>query len=167
MSVGKHATSAVARVLGLSRSNLLAKERLRRGLPPLSHKRVCRVMKSRATLLERHTGKQARMHDGKVITLKSDLRWCSDAFEILCWNGERGQVAFALDCSDREAIGFVATSGATAYKTRAFGTALGFVVCNTQSYSPESNDTTEAFVKTFKRDYFYLNELRSAVHVLP
>lgn len=219
MSAGKHATAAIARVLGVSRSNLLAKprrraatralgtssddaliaelrpivakrgsygyrrvaallskQRLRRGLPPVNHKRVYRVMKSRAMLLERHTGKPTRTHDGEIITLKSDLRWCSDAFEIRCWNGERVQVAFALDCCDREAIGFVATSGAitgemirdlmlgsvetrfgagtkalphriqwlsdngppyTAHETRAFGSELGFVVCNTPSYSPE------------------------------
>ena len=46
------------------------------------------------------------------MTLKSNLRFCSDAFEIRCWNGERVQVAFSLDCHDREAMRFVATSGA-------------------------------------------------------
>ena len=42
--------------------------------------------------------------DGVIITLKSKLRWCSDSFEIRCWNGERIQVAFSLDCCDREAM---------------------------------------------------------------
>src|SRR5215210_2423156 len=42
---------------------------------------------------------------------RSDLRWCSDAFEIGCDNGERVRVAFALDCCDREAMSFVATTG--------------------------------------------------------
>ncbi len=36
------------------------------------------------------------------------MRWCSDAFEIACWNGEIVQVGFALDCCDREALAFVA-----------------------------------------------------------
>ena len=41
----------------------------------------------------------------------SDLRWCSDAFEVACDNGERVRVAFALDCCDREAMSYVATTG--------------------------------------------------------
>src|SRR6476469_5888010 len=50
--------------------------------------------------------------DGKVMTLKSNLRWCSDSFEIRCWSGEKIQVAFSLDCCDREAMRYVATTGA-------------------------------------------------------
>lgn len=46
---------------------------------------------------------------GKVMTLHSNTRWCSDAFEIKCFNGEKVYVAFSLDCCDREAIHFVAT----------------------------------------------------------
>ena len=58
-----------------------------------------------------HTGKSTRTHDGVIITLRSNLRWCSDGFEIRCWNGERVQVAFSLDCCDREVMSYVATSG--------------------------------------------------------
>jgi putative transposase len=54
----------------------------------------------------------------------------------------------------------------TAHETRSFGAELGFVVCNTPSYLPESSGMAEAFVKTFKRDYVYLHELRSTEHVL-
>ena len=54
----------------------------------------------------------------------------------------------------------------TAGETRAFGRSLGFLVVNTPSYSPESNGVAEAFVKTFKRDYVYVNELFTAEHVL-
>ncbi|NNC15234.1 hypothetical protein HJC22_05725 [Corallococcus exiguus] len=43
--------------------------------------------------------------------LKSHLRWCSDAFEIRWWIGERVTVVFALACCDREAMRFVATTG--------------------------------------------------------
>jgi len=41
-----------------------------------------------------------------------DTRWCSDVFEIGCDNGEKVRIAFALDCCDREAISWVATTGA-------------------------------------------------------
>lgn len=76
-------------------------------------------MKRAGLLLAKHTGKPQRPHDGKVVTLKSDLRWCSDSFEIRCWSGERVQVAFSLDCCDREAIAWVARDVAlTGYEIR-------------------------------------------------
>lgn len=74
----------------------------------LNHKRTYRVMKAAGLLLPRYTGRVSRAHDGKVITPRSDMRWCSDSFEIRCWSGERLYVAFALDCCDREVIGWVA-----------------------------------------------------------
>lgn len=74
----------------------------------VNHKRIYRLMRRHQLLLPRYGPKPQRPHDGKVITLKSDLRWCSDAFEIRCWNGERVHVAFSLDCCDREAISWVA-----------------------------------------------------------
>jgi putative transposase len=42
------------------------------------------------------------------MTLHSNTRWCSDGFELHCFNGEKVCVAFSLDCKDREAICFVA-----------------------------------------------------------
>lgn len=78
------------------------------GADRVNHKRVYRVMKAANLLLARYACKPELAHDGKVITLASDLRWCSDMFEIRCWNGERVHVAFALDCCDREVIGWVA-----------------------------------------------------------
>ena len=63
-------------------------------------------------LLTRYTGRpHTRSHDGKVVTLRSNLRWCSDVFEIPCWNGETVRVVFSLDCCDREVLSYVATSG--------------------------------------------------------
>lgn len=59
----------------------------------------------------RHTGKGRQVpQQGKVITLKSNQRWCSDGFEIPCWNGEVVRAAFGLDSCDREAISWVATT---------------------------------------------------------
>ncbi|CAM3328890.1 hypothetical protein COSO111634_11810 [Corallococcus soli] len=54
----------------------------------------------------------------------------------------------------------------TAKDTRDFGLALGRRECTTPSYSPQSNGMAETFAKTFKRNYVYVNELRSAAHVL-
>ncbi len=45
--------------------------------------------------------KLSRTHTGKVMTLKSNLRWCSDGFSILCDNGDQVYVAFSLDTCDR------------------------------------------------------------------
>ena len=63
-------------------------------------------------MLQRHTGDgEERRHDGRVAVDRPDTRWCSDGFEIGCDNGERVRIAFALDCCDREAISWVATTG--------------------------------------------------------
>ncbi|MDE4562416.1 IS3 family transposase [Sinorhizobium meliloti SM11] len=74
-------------------------------------KRVYRVMKLHNLLLVRHTGAaDDRLHDGQVAVERSNIRWCSDGFEIGCDNKEKVRVAFALDCCDREAIAHVATT---------------------------------------------------------
>lgn len=179
--------------------------RLNREKPtaPVNHKRVYRLMKRSSLLLPKYGVHSDRRHDGKVITLASDLRWCSDSFEVRCWSGERVHVAFALDCCDREAIAWVAADRHldgtdirdlmaqavearfggthtphpvewlsdngppyTANETRSFGAASGLLVRNTPAYSPESNGMSEAFVKTFKRDYVYLSDVATARDVL-
>jgi len=81
------------------------------GRPRVNHKRIYRIMRSNRLLLPRYHGRRERSHDGVVITLKSNLRWCSDVFTIRCWNGEAVQVLFSLDCCDREVMGWLATSG--------------------------------------------------------
>lgn len=74
-------------------------------------KRVYRVMKVHGMLLQRYTGAiDTRRHDGRVAVEQSNLRWCSDGFEIGCDNKEKVRVAFALDCCDREAIAHIATT---------------------------------------------------------
>lgn len=74
-------------------------------------KRVYRVMNLHNLLLLRHTGAaDDRLHDGQVAVERSNIRWCSDGFEIGCDNKEKVRVAFALDCCDREAIAHVATT---------------------------------------------------------
>jgi transposase InsO family protein len=81
------------------------------GKPLVNHKRIYRIMKMNNLLLQRHTGRAIRIHDGRVVMLHSKRRWCSDAFEIACWNGDRIRVAFSMDCCDREIMSYVATTG--------------------------------------------------------
>lgn len=90
---------------------ILRRKALDEGRQPPNHKRVYRVMKEHGLLLQRHAGGSERRHDGRIAGARSDLRWCSDAFEIGCENGERVRGAFALDCCDREAMSYVATTG--------------------------------------------------------
>ena len=74
-------------------------------------KRIYRVMKAHGLLLQRHSGRgEERRHEGRVAVDVRNTRWCSDGLEIGCENGEKVRVAFALDCCDREAMGYVATT---------------------------------------------------------
>jgi putative transposase len=91
---------------------LIRRRRQRQGGGAVNVKRVYRIMKVHGLLLERHTGTgEERRHDGRVAVDRPDTRWCSDGFEIGCDNGERVRIAFTLDCCDREAISWVATTG--------------------------------------------------------
>lgn len=89
---------------------ILRRAAIAEGQDSPNHKRVYRVMKVHGLLLQRHAGGDERRHDGRIAVDRSNLRWCSDGFELGCGNGEKVRVAFALDCCDREAIGFVATT---------------------------------------------------------
>jgi len=197
--VDKRPTYGYRRIAALLRRQLRAA-----GEPEVNAKRVYRLMKKHGLLLERHTGRRRpREHDGQVATIRSNCRWCSDTLEFACWNGEVVRVAFALDCHDREAISWVATTAGisgemirdmmvrcveqrfgtlraphpvqwlsdngsifAAHRTIEIALALGLAPCFTPVESPESNGMAEAFVKTFKRDYVYLNRLDTAESVL-
>jgi transposase InsO family protein len=161
-------------------------------------------MKENQLLLAKYPKRPTRVHDGKIVTLASNMRWCSDGFTIPCDNGERVHVAFSLDTCDREAMRYVASTKGidgemirdlmaetmeyrfgqvnklprpiqwlsdngpcyVARKTVQFGRELGFEVCTTRPYSPESNGMAEAFVKTVKRDYVWFGDLSSAIAVM-
>ena len=81
------------------------------GQSRVNHKRIYRIMKMNHLLLQKHTGRPIRSHEGTIITLQSNMRWCSDIFEIACENKERIRVAFAMDCCYREILSYVATTG--------------------------------------------------------
>lgn len=168
-------------------------------------KRILRVMQMNRLVLNKSGTRKERLHLGQVITMKSNVRYCSDIFEIQCWDGGKVRVAFSIDCHDREAMSFVAYprplshrdiinlmdqtvthrfgeaierlpcpiqwlsdqgSQYTALETKLYGEEWGFEVVTTPAYSPESNGMAEAFVKLFKRDYVYANELWTTDSVL-
>ena len=174
-------------------------------LTQVNPKRIYRIMRqSQLLLTQAEPLKNDRTHDGQVAVSVSNSRWCSDGFEIKCWNGEKVRVIFSLDCCDREVMSYVATTTGIssdmvcnvlvqsmekrfgvvnglphpiewltdngscyiAKSTRQFAHALGFRICTTPIRSPQSNGMAEAFVKTFKRDYVYLNDVPDAETVL-
>lgn len=91
------------RVTGILRMKRSLEDR-----PLVNEKRIYRLMAMDGLLLRKPVNRPQRPHEGKVITLKSDTRYCSDIFEFKCDDGQEIHVAFSLDCHDREAISFVA-----------------------------------------------------------
>ncbi|WP_407250260.1 IS3 family transposase [Klebsiella pneumoniae] len=83
------------------------------GMPAINAKRVYRIMRQNALLLERKPAvpPSKRAHTGRVAVKESNQRWCSDGFEFRCDNGEKLRVTFALDCCDREALHWAVTNG--------------------------------------------------------
>jgi transposase InsO family protein len=177
------------------------RERAHKGAQPVNHKRVYRLMKAHGLLLARHTAERpGRAHDGKIIVMCSNLRWCSDGFEFTCWNGDTVRAAFVIDAHDREIIAWKAVANAgisgsdikdmmleavekrfatiraphpvqwlsdngspyTAIGTRRFAMQLNLASRFTPVASPQSNGMSEAFVKTFKRDYVRVNPIPNA-----
>ena len=162
----------------------------------VNHKRVYRIMQVHQLLLPRRYTKRPDLpHNGKVIVMRSNLRWCSDGFEFTCWNGDVIRVAFIIDAHDREIIAWKSVvncgisgsdirdmmleaveirftalrapetiemltdngSAYTAKETIIFARQINLKSCFTPINSPQSNGMSEAFVKTFKRDYVHVN----------
>ncbi|WP_425273624.1 IS3 family transposase [Pseudomonas baetica] len=90
---------------------LLRRARETQLLPAINVKRVYRVMRDHNLLLERRIKQPGvpRRHEGRIAVQTSDTRWCSDGFEFRCEDGAKLSVTFALDCCDREAIGWIAS----------------------------------------------------------
>lgn len=88
---------------------LVNRARLERGERTYNRKRIRRVMRINDLMLPGKMRRRIdRPHTGKIEMPGSNQRWCSDGFNIKCWNGEMVQVAVALDCHDREVLGHVA-----------------------------------------------------------
>ncbi len=99
---------------GYRRVTALVNRKLRQaGQPTVNAKRVLRIMRRHTLTLERHTGlPSSRTHDGKIIVLASNLRWCSDHLELHARNGEVVRVLFVIDACDREIIAWSAVANA-------------------------------------------------------
>jgi putative transposase len=92
---------------------LVNRARGERGEKAYNRKRIRRVMRINDLMLPGKMRRRIdRLHTGKIETPDSNQRWCSDGFNIPCWSGETVQVAFSLDCHDREVLGHVAESRA-------------------------------------------------------
>ena len=92
---------------------LVNRERVANDGPRVNPKRVYRVMAANGLLLPRAPRRRhsSRPHDGTVAVQDSDLRWCSDGFEIKCDSGETVTTTFAKDCCDREIMAWRAWQG--------------------------------------------------------
>lgn len=198
--VSKRPTYGYRRITAIL-NRLLRKD----GHKPVNHKRVYRIMQINQMLLaRRYTERPDLHHDGKVIVMRSNLRWCSDGFEFTCWDGDVIRIAFIIDAHDREIMAWRGVvncgisgsdirdmmleavekrfgalrapekiemlsdngSAYTAKETIIFARQLNLKSCFTPVKSPQSNGMAEAFVKTFKRDYVYINPLPNAEKVL-
>ena len=99
---------------GYRRITAILNRKLRiEGAAPVNHKRVYRIMQAQNLLLARHyTERPDRARNGKIVTMCSNLRWCSDGFEFTCWNGDIVRGAFIIDAHDREIIAWCAVVNA-------------------------------------------------------
>jgi transposase InsO family protein len=92
---------------------LLNRQRRKEGRDPVNRKRVLRIMQGHGLTLARHTGvRPGRTHEGVVIALRSNIRWCSDHLELACRNGDIVRVLFVIDACDREIIAWSAIAHA-------------------------------------------------------
>jgi putative transposase len=92
---------------------VLNRELKAEALPPANHKRVYRLMQMHQMLLaRRYTERPDHIHDGKVVVMRSNLRWCSDGFEFTCWDGAVVRGVFIIDAHDREIIAWRAVVNA-------------------------------------------------------
>lgn len=89
-------------------TGLMNRQRRKISKPTVNKKRILRVMQINKLTLKKPKRRPERIHKGKVITLQSNVRYCSDIFQIQCWDGGKIFVAFSLDCHDRESMAYVA-----------------------------------------------------------
>ena len=81
--------------------------------PTVNAKRVLRILQQHGLTLERRTARRSgRTHDGVVVALRSNVRWCSDHLELHARNREVVRLLFVLDACHREIIAWLAAANA-------------------------------------------------------
>jgi transposase InsO family protein len=92
---------------------LVNRQRAQHGAARVNPKRAYRVMAQAGLLLPKTPRRRqaSRPHNGVVAVDRSDLRWCSDGFEIKCDSGETVTTTFTKDCCDREVMAWRAWQG--------------------------------------------------------
>lgn len=75
---------------------------------------------------------------------------------------------FSIGCYLPQPVEWLTDNGRyyIAKSTRQFVHVIGYRICTTLIRSPQSNWMTEAFMKTFKQDYVYLNNILDAKIVM-
>lgn len=102
--VDERPTYGYRRITALARRELAKQNK-----PLINHKRVYRLMLRHGLLLQKSSGRRdGRVHDGTVVVMASNLRWCSDTLEFACWNGDVIRVGFVIDAHDREVLAYAA-----------------------------------------------------------
>lgn len=72
---------------------------------------MLRILRANGLTLAPHTGRRpGRTHDGIVVALRANVRWCSDHLELRSLDGAIVRVLFAIDACDREIIAWSATT---------------------------------------------------------
>lgn len=70
-------------------------------------------MQHNGLTLQKHSAmRPTRTHDGVVVAMRSNIRWCSDHPEIHAGNNEVVPIVFVIDPCDRETIAWSAVANA-------------------------------------------------------
>ncbi|ACA20677.1 Integrase catalytic region [Methylobacterium sp. 4-46] len=81
------------------------------GASVVNAKRVLRILQVNGLTLAPYTARRTgRTHDGVVVALRSNVRWCSDHLDLRCRDGAVVRVLFAIDACDREIMAWSATT---------------------------------------------------------
>ncbi len=73
---------------------VLKREKKAKNEASINHKRVYRIMRNAGLILSKSGKRTERVHEGKIITLHSNTRWCSDGFEFKCVTSQQIDPSF-------------------------------------------------------------------------
>lgn len=98
---------------GYRRITVLVNRVLRsRSEPIVNAKRVLRILRANGLTLAPHAARRpGRTHDGVVVALRSNVRWCSHHLELHCRDGAIVRVLFAIDAKRSRDHGMVGDDG--------------------------------------------------------